>query len=85
MPRHHLYVCLQGSLSLRNHLAFRTYLRAHPDAVTAYGELKYQLAKIYVDDMAGYVEGKTKFIVGILAKQGFSAGDITEMIEGNEA
>tara|TARA_B100001093_G_scaffold417162_1_gene408047 strand:+ start:389 stop:550 length:162 start_codon:yes stop_codon:yes gene_type:complete len=53
--------------------------------VTAYGELKYQLAKIYVDDMAGYVEGKTKFIVGILAKQGFSAGDITEMIEGNEA
>ena len=85
MPRHHLYVCLQGSLGLRNHLAFRDYLRAHPDAVTAYGELKRQLANTYVDDMAGYIEGKTKFIVGILTKQGFSAGDISEMIESSEA
>ena len=29
----HLYVCLEGSLGLRNHLALRDYLHAHPSAV----------------------------------------------------
>ena len=85
MPRHHLYVCLRGSLGLRNHIAFRDYLRTHPDAVTAYADLKRQLARKHVDDMAAYIEGKTQFIVGILAKQGFADGDIAEMIESNEA
>ncbi len=33
LPPHHLYVCVQDSVSLRNHLALRDYLRSHPAAM----------------------------------------------------
>src|SRR6185436_17206244 len=44
-PAHHLYLCAAGSLGLLNPLALRDYLRIHPDAVRAYGELKKTLAQ----------------------------------------
>ena len=40
LARHNLYVCPQGVLPLRNHLALRHHLRTHPEAVEAYGALK---------------------------------------------
>jgi GrpB-like predicted nucleotidyltransferase (UPF0157 family) len=44
-PDHHLYVCLEGSIGLRNHLVLRDYLRIHPVAATQYGTLKMRLAE----------------------------------------
>jgi len=44
LPRHHLYLCPQGSLGLENPLAVRDYLHMHPDTAQAYGDLKKQLA-----------------------------------------
>ena len=35
LPKHHLYVCVEGVLALRNHLGVRDYLRTHPEAVRA--------------------------------------------------
>ena len=40
LPRHHLYLCPQSSLGLKNPLALRDYLRTHPDIAQAYGDLK---------------------------------------------
>lgn len=37
---HHIYVCPENSPELKRHLAFRDYLRSHPEAVLAYGEVK---------------------------------------------
>ena len=43
--KHHLYVCRKGSPSLENHLNLRNYLRAHPEKVREYSELKKALAQ----------------------------------------
>jgi GrpB-like predicted nucleotidyltransferase (UPF0157 family) len=68
-PRHNLYVCPQGSLGLRNHLAVRDYLRSHPEKIRAYGELKQELARRFPDDIESYVDGKTGLILEILQSE----------------
>ncbi len=65
---HHLYVCAEDSPELERQLAFRDYLRAHPDAARQYGELKRELAARHVTDMDAYVNGKTVFVEAVLAK-----------------
>jgi GrpB-like predicted nucleotidyltransferase (UPF0157 family) len=62
---HHLYVCPQDSPELARHIAFRDYLRSHPDAVEAYGKLKQDLARQFPDDRITYTEGKTEFVQAI--------------------
>lgn len=69
--RHHLYVCTQDSMGLKNHIRFRDYLRSHPEIVIEYGTLKTELAKKYPFDIDSYIDGKTDFIISILAKNGF--------------
>lgn len=66
-PPQNLYVCAEGSPELRRHLAFRDYLRAHPDAARQYGQLKRELAARHVTDIDTYVDGKTEFIQKVLA------------------
>lgn len=75
-PAHHLYVCLAGCASVENHLRFRAYLREHPEAVRAYGDLKKELARTYRHDIDSYVEAKTAFITEILARTGMSDDDL---------
>lgn len=75
-PRHHLYLSPQDSLSLKNHLALRDYLRAHPDSARAYGALKHRLAEEFPDDIDSYIEGKTDFILAILRDLGFSPQEL---------
>ena len=43
-PVHHLNVCAQNAVELQRHLAFRDYLRAHPDPSARYAALKRHLA-----------------------------------------
>ena len=76
-PDHHLYACVFGNDALRNHLAVRDYLRSNPSAARAYGTLKKQLAERFAGDIGGYVEGKTDFILAILAGTDFSPDQIT--------
>ncbi len=56
--RHHLYVCTPGAAAYRQHLLFRDYLRAHPDAVAAYATLKRQLAAQYRGQRDAYTEAR---------------------------
>lgn len=67
-PSHHLYVCSSGSAALRNHIAFRDHLRGHPGDAAAYADLKLELADRFSDDRERYVEGKTAFVLSILAR-----------------
>jgi GrpB-like predicted nucleotidyltransferase (UPF0157 family) len=41
--RHHVYAVVVGTPSHRDHIDFRDYLRANPDEVRAYAELKNTL------------------------------------------
>jgi GrpB-like predicted nucleotidyltransferase (UPF0157 family) len=72
LPKHHLYASHRGSLSLKNHLGLRDYLRSHPAAVQEYGNLKQALAKRFPEDIDSYIAGKTEFILGILRHVGLA-------------
>jgi GrpB-like predicted nucleotidyltransferase (UPF0157 family) len=76
MPAHHLYLCPSDSLALRNHLAVRDYLRAHPDVAREYGALKKRLAAQFRNDIDGYVDGKTGAILRILRMSGFRTEEL---------
>jgi GrpB-like predicted nucleotidyltransferase (UPF0157 family) len=61
-PTHHLHVFETGDPNLDRHLAFRDYLRTHPEAAAHYANLKTELAKTFRHDPAGYQEGKSQWI-----------------------
>ncbi len=73
----HLYCSPRDSVALRRHLAFRDYLRTHPDAVDEYARLKQALAQCYRNDRPAYTDAKTGFVEGILARcgKGLSVGE----------
>ncbi|PEW85032.1 hypothetical protein CN446_30810 [Bacillus cereus] len=64
---HHLYVCCKDNKELAKHLAFRNYLRIHPDSVREYGQLKKKLAET-AKDRVSYTEGKSDFVNTLLEK-----------------
>ncbi len=59
MQWHNLYVCPENSEELKRHLIFRNYLRNHPDAVSYYGKVKKEGAKLYPYDIDKYIEYKS--------------------------
>ena len=67
---HQVYVCVDGIASLRNHLAVRDYLRAHPEVAGEYGALKKDLARRFPNDIDSYIEGKSELLGRILAASG---------------
>ncbi len=69
-PSHHLYVCNFDSRELRRHLAFRDYLRNHPDDALRYSELKKSLAGRYGNERDAYTEAKKDFVEKILRSAG---------------
>ena len=59
---HHLYVCPRYSRELHRHTTFRDYLRSHPDAAKQYGAVKEEGARLFPDDIEGYIAHKTPCI-----------------------
>jgi GrpB-like predicted nucleotidyltransferase (UPF0157 family) len=76
---HNLYVCPTNSLALANHLAVRDYLRRNSRAARDYGELKVRLATEYSNDIDGYVEAKSGFLLEILRRAGFDILALAEI------
>lgn len=70
LRKHHLYVCPRDSRELKRHLTFRDYLRSHPEAVKRYGQIKEQCAKLYPEDIDGYIAWKTPCIEELYARCG---------------
>jgi GrpB-like predicted nucleotidyltransferase (UPF0157 family) len=63
--RYHLHMVPMGGEFWQRHLAFRDYLRAHPEAAREYERLKRELAARYGSDRLGYCNAKTEFILGV--------------------
>ena len=70
LQKHHLYVCAKDSDELRRHLTFRDYLRENPDAVKVYSEVKEKAARLYPDDIDGYMAYKSPCIEALYEKCG---------------
>lgn len=84
LPRHHLYLSPRESLSLKNHLGFRDYLRSHPDAAREYGALKASLARRFPEDIDRYIVGKTDFVLRILGEIGLSETELAAIRRINQ-
>ncbi len=67
---HHLYVCSDGCLALRNHLLFRDHLRMNAEAREAYSNLKKSLAFQFGFSIEEYTRKKTEFILSALSQAG---------------
>lgn len=63
---HHVHIVQEGSPEIYKHLVFRAYLRAHPDAARAYGELKVRLAAVFPHDVHHYQDGKGEMMAQLL-------------------
>lgn len=62
LQAHHLYVCPESSPELRRHIVFRDHLRSHPEAAAEYGRVKMEAAKLYPEDVEGYIAHKSSCI-----------------------
>ncbi|MBI5287615.1 MAG: GrpB family protein [Chloroflexi bacterium] len=68
-----VHVVPHGGDRWGRYIAFRDYLRAHPEAVEEYAELKRDLAEEFGRDRLGYVGGKAEFIGRICRLAGVPA------------
>ncbi|WP_109208620.1 MULTISPECIES: GrpB family protein [Microbacterium] len=66
-PRRNVYVCVAGTLHLRNHLAVRKILRERDDLRDRYGAVKTQLAREPSMDIETYLALKSPILQEVLA------------------
>lgn len=66
-PRVHVHGLCTGAALWRNHLAFRTALRADAALRERYAALKTALAHVHANDKSAYTEAKAPFIQQVLA------------------
>ena len=72
LMEHHLYMCPEDSRELKRHVLFRDYLRAHPDAVQAYSQIKKEAAELYPHDIDSYINHKGTVIEKIYKELGLA-------------
>ncbi len=65
---HHIHVYEEGHPDIERHLAFRDYVRSHPEHLHAYGQLKLALAAQFPTNMDAYIEGKDQLVKEIEKK-----------------
>jgi GrpB-like predicted nucleotidyltransferase (UPF0157 family) len=67
---HQIHMFATSHAEWVRHLAFRDYLRSHPDAVRDYEALKKRLAVEHAADIEAYAEAKSEFVEGIIRLAG---------------
>jgi GrpB-like predicted nucleotidyltransferase (UPF0157 family) len=67
LPRHHLYALEKDAEELRKHLAFRDYLRTHPEWRDRLSEHKWELAQRLDNDKERYIDAKAAMVQEIIA------------------
>ena len=70
----HVHMVTHGSPYWDEHLLFRDYLRAHPEAASEYGRLKRGLAARFRNDRKAYTDGKRPFIDAVVGAARRQAG-----------
>lgn len=63
-----IHVCQAGGSWERRHLAFRDWLRDHPDDAARYEQLKRSLVEAHPRDILSYIDGKGPFIRSVEAR-----------------
>jgi GrpB-like predicted nucleotidyltransferase (UPF0157 family) len=79
-PLRNLYACVDGSVSLRNHLGVRDLLRRDEALREEYGNVKRDLAG-RVKDIDEYIEGKSEILQRILKLAGVLTEDELDAID----
>ena len=77
-----IYVIIEGSLSLRNHLAVRDTLRANPDLREQYETVKRRVAAV-ANNVDEYGQGKSAIIQRILTAAGLTQTELAS-IDANQ-
>lgn len=72
---HHVHIVEHGSGEHRRPLAFRDYLRSHPEVARQYATLKRGLAARFHDDRRAYNAAKTDFIRSIESRASGATGE----------
>ena len=74
---HHVHMAPRGH-DLWERLAFRDYLRSHPQEASRYAALKVKLASAFRQDRERYTEAKTEFVRRVTARALASTPDRSE-------
>lgn len=67
---HHVHLVEHDGALWRDYLAFRDYLRTHPESLCQFAETKRTLATLYASDRQGYMEAKSSHVEAILRLAG---------------
>jgi GrpB-like predicted nucleotidyltransferase (UPF0157 family) len=81
--RRNVYVCVEGCLALRNHLAVRDLLREDAELREEYGATKLALSQREFDNIDGYLAGKNEVLRKILARAGLSDAERADIAAVN--
>ena len=65
LMKHHLYVCHKDNAELKQHLAFRNFLRQNSEYRDKYSKTKIEMAKKYPHDIDSYIKGKEAVVMEI--------------------
>ena len=82
-PARNVYLCVAGTLHLRNHLAVRAALLEHPALRDRYGAVKQQLVSEPGMDIHRYIAGKSAVLQDILAISDLTADEKEQIHELN--
>lgn len=83
LPARNVYVCIEGSRALRNHLAVRDICTQDKFVRDAYASKKLELARQDWLDTNAYAEAKTSILQWILHQAGISEDDLNEIRKQN--
>ena len=83
-PPRNLYVCVEGCLALRNHIAVRDILRVDRSLREAYAALKLDLATQEWADENEYCEAKSVMLGKILRQAGIQDQELAEVERVND-
>ena len=83
VPRRHVYVVVEGSLALRNHLGVRDVLRSNSELRARYGALKLRLSERDFDSVDGYAAAKSELLQEILEEAGIGLDERLAIRESN--
>lgn len=82
-PSRNVYICVANTLHVRNHIAVRDALRAHPDLRDRYGTVKQQLASHPHMTIDRYLAGKSAILQEVLALSDLTANEKRRILELN--
>lgn len=75
-PAINLYVCVEGCLALRNHIAVRDVLRNDEALCEEYAAVKRELAGREWENIIAYCEAKNQILGKILGRAGIGEAEL---------